>query len=111
MNFDDYQQLAQQTAVYPGTGTFDGLVYATLGLSGEAGEVVEKVKKLIRDYGCEINGEREEAIVKELGDVLWYVAMICRELSVPMSYVADVNIDKLRQRSANKTLRGDGDDR
>lgn len=111
MNFDEYQKLTATTAVYPGSGGISGLTYAALGLNGEAGEVADKVKKLLRDHNGNMSHDQCLAIVKELGDVLWYLSQMCSELRVPMSYVADLNINKLRDRAARAAIRGEGDER
>ncbi len=90
MNFNDYQKEAWKTAIYPDKGM--NLVYPTLGLNGEAGEVAEKVKKLIRDNKNFADQEFFKAMRKELGDVLWYVAALCNELGVDMNVVAKMNL-------------------
>ncbi len=109
MNFDDYQIEARKTAIYPDIGF--NLVYPVLGLNGEAGEVAEKIKKLLRDNSNEQTPEFREAIAKELGDVLWYTAAMCSELHISMSLVAANNIAKLTDRSIRDVLSGSGDDR
>lgn len=109
MNFDDYQIEARKTAIYPDVGF--NLIYPTLGLNGEAGEIAEKIKKLIRDGRNEQTYEFREAILQELGDVLWYVAALCSELNVSMSLVAADNIAKLTDRDMRDVLSGSGDDR
>jgi len=109
MTFDEYQAAARDTAQYPDMGR--NLCYPTLGLAGEAGEVAEKIKKLMRDDGGRLTDERREALRKELGDVLWYVAALCSELGVSMGDVAEQNIAKLRDRRGRGAIRGDGDDR
>ena len=76
MDFNDYQQRANETAIYPEEYK---LTYPTLGLAGEAGEVAEKVKKIVRD-GKDIKAEAHE-IAKELGDVLWYIAAVARDIN------------------------------
>lgn len=80
LDINEYQQMARKTAIYPDAGNPNSnganMVYPTLGLSGEAGEVAEKVKKVIRDKGGEFDDDTRLAICKELGDVLWYVAQI-----------------------------------
>ena len=83
----------------------------TLGLSGEAGEVAEKVKKVIRDKGGEFDDDTRLAICKELGDVLWYVAQIASELNLDLSNVAQGNLDKLADRAKRGKIKGNGDDR
>ncbi len=109
MQLSDYQRDSRATAVYPDAG--NNLVYPTLGLSGEAGEVAEKVKKLLRDDGGVLTAERREALGKELGDVLWYVAQVATEAGLELEAVAAANLDKLRSRRDRDVLRGSGDDR
>ncbi len=109
MDFNDYQAAARQTAQYPDMGR--NLYYPTLGLAGETGEVAEKIKKLMRDGEGVLTPERRDALKKELGDVLWYVAALCSELGLSMDDVARQNIDKLRDRRARGAIRGDGDNR
>lgn len=110
LSFDAYERAAGQTATYPdrGTGT---LTYPVLGLNGEAGEVAEKLKKIIRDHGGELNDTQRDALIKELGDVLWYVAACCHELDVPMQEVAQRNLDKLASRKRRGVISGSGDER
>lgn len=110
MDFDEYQTLATQTAVYPGRGEFMGLAYAALGLNGEAGETAEKVKKTWRDGG-ELTKELRDGIIKELGDTLWYAAAVAEEIDIDLSLVAERNIEKLRDRKDRNVLHGSGDDR
>lgn len=113
-----YQKAAQHTAIYPGKGTFWGLVYAALKGSGEVGEFNEKVGKLLRDDGLlpndpieAIDLEKREALVMELGDELWYLAAKCNELKVSLEEVAIRNIQKLKSRQERGTLSGSGDNR
>lgn len=88
------------------------LAYVSLGLTGEAGEVAGKVKKLIRgDTGFEINENSKIEIGKEVGDVLWYVANTAKELEIPMSKIADDNLKKLLSRKERGVLKGSGDNR
>ena len=107
--FRDYETLAGETARYPGRSE-GNLVYPVLGLNGEAGEVAEKLKKAIRDHGGDITSVRE-TLVKELGDVLWYLAACCHELGVSLEEVAAGNIAKLSSRAARGVIHGDGDNR
>jgi len=92
MDFDKFQKEALSTAIYPNRG--NNLVYPVLGLVGEAGEVAEKVKKLIRDDDGVLSDERKELLKKELGDVLWYVAATADEMGLTMSEVAEHTIKK-----------------
>lgn len=108
MNFDEYQQLASTTAKYP---SHSGLTYTVLGLASEAGEVAGKLKKAIRDSDGTVSPERREQLLAEVGDVLWYVAMVAMELNATLSSVAEANLDKLLDRKARGVIGGDGDTR
>lgn len=109
MKFDEYQVMTRKTAVYPGHGmlTNQSLMYLGLGLNGEAGEIADIIKKIVRDG----NLIDIEAIGKELGDVLWYVAQAADLLGLSLSDVATGNIRKLRSRQERGVLAGSGDDR
>ncbi len=109
MLFADYQQRSRATAVYPGAG--DNLLYPTLGLCGEAGEVAEKVKKMVRDDAGVLTAERREALAKELGDVLWYVAQVATEADLELDAIAAANLEKLLSRQERGVLQGSGDER
>jgi NTP pyrophosphatase (non-canonical NTP hydrolase) len=109
MNFEEYQKKSRKTAKYPDAGS--NFIYPTLGLSGEAGEVAEKIKKVIRDDGGEVLPEKKAEIEKELGDVLWYVSQIATELGLELETVAAKNIEKLYSRLERGTLHGSGDNR
>jgi NTP pyrophosphatase (non-canonical NTP hydrolase) len=109
MLISEYQELSRRTATYPGAG--DNLVYPTLGLAGEAGEVAEKVKKLLRDDGGVMSDERREALAGELGDVLWYVAQVATEAGLDLEEIAQGNLDKLLSRQRRGMLSGSGDSR
>ncbi|AWY07543.1 nucleotide pyrophosphohydrolase [Streptomyces phage LazerLemon] len=113
MDFAQYQQAAGETAVYPHAGEqhIDGLAYVALGLVGEAGEIANKVKKIIRDCGGVVEPERLTAIAEEAGDVLWYLARLCTEMGVDLGQVAALNAAKLESRALRGTLQGDGDNR
>lgn len=108
MKFDDYQRQAKETAVYPNRM---GLMYTALGLAGEAGEVANKVKKVIRDEDGVLSDEKRLEIADELGDVLWYAAAMATELGWRLEAVADYNIKKLLQRKSQEVLKGSGDKR
>ncbi len=109
MELGDYQRASRATAIYPGAG--ENLLYPTLGLCGEAGEVADKVKKLLRDDGGALSAERREALGAELGDVLWYVAQLASELGLALEDVAAGNLAKLASRADRGALGGDGDER
>ena len=85
------------------------IVYPTLGLANEAGEVAGKIKKIFRDKGGVIGEAERESLKGELGDVLWYLAQICTELNLTLEEVATANLEKLRSRQQRGTIRGDGD--
>lgn len=110
MELSEYQSLTQDTAVYPGKGTWVGLVYTMLGL-GEAGELQGKAKKLLRDDNFVLTSERRSAMIGELGDVLWYCAAAATELGVNLDDVAENNIAKLISRKERGVLGGSGDNR
>lgn len=109
-DFYDYQVSTRETAIYPcaDTGEPAALAYVALGLASESGEVAGKVKKILRDG--DVYALRE-AIEKELGDVLWYLARLTDELGVSLSGVAIENLSKLRDRKARGVLGGSGDNR
>lgn len=109
MEFSDYQTKSRATAQYPSIG--HPVVYPTLGLANEAGEVAGKLKKVFRDKGGEISPETRTALQAELGDVLWYLAQVCTELDISLDEVAESNIAKLLDRQARGKIRGDGDNR
>ena len=106
---DLYENLAGQTAIFPKD---KALEYLALGMTSEAGEVAGKVKKLIRD-GEDVEGfeVKKIAIASEIGDVLWYCAMMAREVGVPLNTIMQENLDKLHSRKERGTLQGSGDNR
>ena len=109
MDFTEYQQKSRKTAAYPSIG--HAVIYPTLGLVNEAGEVAGKIKKVFRDKNGEIGPETLEALKAELGDVLWYIAQVCTELDLNLDEVADANITKLYDRMERGRIKGDGDNR
>lgn len=109
MTFEEYQQKSRKTAIYPDSG--NNFVYPTLGLTGEAGEVADKIKKVIRDKGGVINEDTKREIEKELGDVLWYISQLASELALSLDNIAEKNIEKLYSRLERGKLGGDGDNR
>lgn len=108
MEMNAYQAAAKETAVFPPD---QGIVYTALGLASEAGEVTDKVKKVIRDSDGVFSEEARDAIKKELGDVLWYVSGLAWELGYTLTEVADANIQKLSSRFERGKIGGSGDDR
>lgn len=129
---DLYQGLALRSAFYPGKGTPLGIAYCALKLNGEAGELAEHVGKAMRDddlvvpfteratedqpmqhwFGyTELTEDRRMKIIKELGDVLWYVSAVARELDLTLSDIAWNGLAKIADRTQRGTLGGSGDDR
>ena len=109
MDFKTYQKQARLTAKYPNLGSNN--IYPTLGLVGEAGEVAEKVKKVIRDKNGIFDEGSKKEIKKELGDVLWYLSNLCNEFNFELEEVALQNLEKLKLRAAKGNISGSGDDR
>ena len=109
MNFTDYQTQSRKTAKYPAIG--HPVIYPTLGLTNEAGEVAGKIKKIFRDKGGLIGEAEREALKGELGDVLWYLAQVCTELDLSLDDVAGHNLEKLFSRLERGKIGGDGDNR
>lgn len=110
LTFNDYQEMTQATAIYPGQGEVMGLAYVGLGL-GEAGEIQGKIKKILRDSGGVITDEVKKALAKEGGDLQWYLARLASELGVTLGEMAQGNLDKLFDRRDRGVLGGSGDDR
>lgn len=110
MNLNEYQKKAQKTAIYPVFGG-QGWVYPVLGLTGEAGEIADKLKKVIRDHNGKLPEETRQAVKAELGDVLWYVSQLAYELDFTLDEVAQANIKKLYDRLDRGKLGGSGDNR
>ena len=108
INFKTYQDGAKSTAVYPESAK---LIYPALGLCGESGEVAEKIKKIIRDGNGEVTPEKRTEILKEIGDVLWYIAALCTDLDADMGDVAQANLSKLQSRKERGVIHGNGDNR
>ena len=96
MNFEEYQEAASKTALYP--RRLSNLEYPTLGLAGEAGEVANIVKKIQRDHGGVLNDETRAKLKDELGDVLWYISACADELGLSIGEIAAYNVDKLAKR-------------
>ena len=103
VDFKSYQDMASETAVYK---TEHAVIYPALGLAAEAGEVANKVKKILRDGNF-----NREAIADEVGDCLWYIAALCRDLNVDMKELAKNNLRKLHDRKLRGVIQGSGDKR
>ena len=108
MRFDDYQRMARRTAVYADR---DRVIYPALGLASEAGEVAGKIKKVLRDADGDFERAPLEAIRDELGDVLWYVAVLAADLGLSLEEIAADNLAKLEARMGRGTVGGAGDHR
>lgn len=114
MNFNDYQNKAITTDLSAGKGTqvlSIAFMDKVLGLVGESGEIAEKVKKILRDKDAKLDEADRQALVKELGDVLWYIAVLAKYLGVSLDSVASQNIAKLASRHKRNALAGSGDNR
>ena len=106
LTMNDYQADAAATMIYKWK-----VIYPALGLASEAGEVCDKIKKVLRDKNGEFTQNDRLDIRLELGDVLWYVSQIASDLDLGLESVAIRNIEKLRVRKENDTLKGSGDNR
>ena len=113
MNLDKYQKRAAEFDLFETTAdlTAPGFLEKVLGLTGEAGETADKIKKVIRDKGGRASEEDREAIIKELGDVLWYVASVAKYLGASLDEVAEKNLKKLGSRKKRGKISGEGDER
>lgn len=107
-----YSKESRSNALYRGQGSSFGMAYATLGLAGEAGEVAEKIKKVLRDTGGgDLSAEQRKAIALELGDSLWYLDAVAFECGLTLEEIARANLEKLADRRARKVIHGEGDNR
>lgn len=112
MELNEYQKKALTTALRQ-YGKEYNIIYPALGLAEETGEVVGKIKKWLRgdDGKGEMNSERKEALKLELGDVLWYLAVLADDLGFTLEEVGRANNEKLQLRKEQGTIKGDGDKR
>lgn len=108
MKVKNYETEALSTAIYPQE---QNILYPTLGLTGEAGEVSDKVKKVLRDNNGIFTDEIKKELAKELGDVAWYIVALSRDLGYSLEDVLQMNIDKLSSRKNRGVLSGSGDNR
>jgi NTP pyrophosphatase (non-canonical NTP hydrolase) len=113
MEFGDYQSQTRTKAIYPEVG--NNFIFPTLGLVGEAGEFADKIKKIIRDKDTSTPDTISEydklELVKELGDVLWYLTQLASELKVSLDEVAKLNLEKIGSRYERGVVQGEGDNR
>lgn len=110
MNMNDYQQKARATAIYSAFGGA-GWVYPALGLAGEAGEIANKLKKVVRDDDGQVSEQTRRALKEELGDALWYISQLAHELGFKLDEVAEANVAKLASRVERGKITGSGDQR
>lgn len=108
MEFNKYQEKAIATAVY---GAGNKIIYPALGLANEAGEVLGKIKKVLRDKEGKFDESSNLDIAKELGDVLWYIAALSKDINYDLDNIAIMNILKLEKRQLEGTIQGSGDNR
>jgi len=112
LSLNEYQADAAATMIYKWK-----VIYPALGLASEAGEVCDKIKKMIRDQDIRFDGSEKLTdaqradIIFELGDVLWYVAALSRDLGVSLNELAHMNLEKLKMRQERNKLSGSGDHR
>jgi NTP pyrophosphatase (non-canonical NTP hydrolase) len=111
MELDHYQTLASKTGLQGERTQEYRLMYLTLGLAGETGEVVEKIKKLVRNDAGVLSEEKKHLITHELGDVLWYLSQLAGEIGVSLNTVGEANIQKLADRAARGAIKSEGDTR
>lgn len=110
MTLNDYQKEALVTAVFS-DDEFKDLAHWVFGVTGEAGEIAEKIKKIVRDKSGLPDDEDKAELLKEMGDVLWYLAVLAKHLDYDFEEVAALNIKKLRDRQARNVIQGSGDNR
>ena len=117
LSLDEYQELAARYAIYKEKFSYgDSLhvLYPVLGLVSESGEVADKIKKIVRDTDNDLYrlpSTTKIEVMKELGDCLWYIALIADELQYDLSEVAEINLNKLSSRRERNQLKGSGDNR
>ena len=108
MTVNEYQNKAIETAIY---SEENKIIYPTLGLAGETGEVAEKIKKVLRDSKGIFTDEKKLEIIFELSDVMWYCAALARDLGYTLEEVCKMNIEKLQSRKERNKISGSGDNR
>jgi NTP pyrophosphatase (non-canonical NTP hydrolase) len=108
MTFEEYQRESRKTARYPEIHG-NKFIYPAMGVAGEAGEFMEKVKKMFRDDDGILTEKRKDEIVKELGDIMWYISQVCTDLGIDLEEVPKQNLEKLMSRMERNVLNGDGD--
>lgn len=114
MNFSEYNKISSETLFYPQKPNGElsiAPMYLALGVTGEGGELGEKIKKVYRDYGGIFTQESILEIKKEVGDVLWYLNRLSEELGFTLESAAELNVTKIQDRIKREVLRGQGDNR
>lgn len=109
LTFEEYQEESRKTAIYPDKDS--NFAFPALGLAGESGEVSKLIYRVLRDEEGKINEERRQKLLKELGDVLWYMSNLATELGLSLDEIAKKNLEKLASRQERGVLRGSGDER
>ena len=110
MTLEEYQKRALTTVIET-DNEFRDLLHWVLGINGEAGEIAETMKEITRDKNGELTDGDKKELAKEVGDVLWYLAVFAHNLGVPLEDIAKANLDKLQSRKARGVLQGSGDNR
>lgn len=112
LTFDEYTKRALATAQFDPSL---GLIYPALGIAGESGEFVDKIKKEVRNngrrFGSEMPEESRVALAKELGDILWYINQASQQLGYSLKQIASINIEKLEDRVKRNAVKSEGDNR
>lgn len=108
MDIKEYQKKALATVMY---GACKKIIYPTLGIAGESGEVAEKVKKVLRDEAGHFSIKQKILIMQEIGDVLWYCNALAHDLGYDLEKAMELNIEKLESRKARNKIHGNGDNR
>lgn len=108
MEISQYQREAVKTAIY---GAGQTIIYPALGLGNEAGEVLGKIKKVLRDNNGDFGLDQRLVIGDEIGDTLWYIAALCRDLNLSLDNIAEKNLAKLKDRQERGVIQGSGDNR
>ena len=107
MELNKYQEEAAKNAFYE----HDDIIYCALGITGEGGEIADHIKKMIRDDEGMLTAERNLALKKELGDVLWYIARMAGKLGYTLDDIAETNLEKIKDRIKRNVQHGSGDNR
>ena len=108
MTLNEFQQRALSTAIYPRESK---IIYPVLGLTGESGECADKVKKVIRDNNGDFTEEKRRELALEIGDCLWYCAVLAKDLGYDLETIGEMNNAKLNSRKERGQLHGSGDNR